>query len=124
MNSEPCVRFGIRISPKMREKPADSRNNKPPKVMLLAVSTSQKVMVAVVPANVSRAGGRLQRRPLCCRQLRFERRIIARIDGLFEKLLLVVGPELAHIAVNLDRLVDEFAVRLFEMADVEVADHV
>src|SRR5262249_14094846 len=45
---------------KRGETPADSRNNKPPKVMLLAVSTSQKVMVAVVPATVSRAGGRLR----------------------------------------------------------------
>ena len=44
MNSEPCVRFGMRISPKISEKPADSRNSRPPKVMLLTVSTSQKVI--------------------------------------------------------------------------------
>ena len=49
MNSEPCVKFGIRISPKIREKPADSRNSKPPKVTLLTVSTSQKLMSAVIP---------------------------------------------------------------------------
>src|SRR5689334_20910220 len=35
MNSEPCVRFGIRISPKIRENPADNRNKSPPSVMLL-----------------------------------------------------------------------------------------
>src|SRR6185369_8045088 len=43
MNSEPCVRFGMRISPKISEKPADSRNSRPPKATLLTVST-QKFM--------------------------------------------------------------------------------
>ena len=50
MNSEPCVRFGIRISPKISEKPADSRNSSPPKVTLLTVSTSQKFMCRRFPA--------------------------------------------------------------------------
>ena len=49
MNSEPCVRFGMRINPKISEKPADSRNNRPPNVMLLTVSSSQKFMSAVFP---------------------------------------------------------------------------
>ena len=49
MNSEPCVRFGIRISPKISEKPADNRNSSPPKVTLLTVSTSQKFMAEVFP---------------------------------------------------------------------------
>ena len=54
MNSEPCVRFGIRISPKISEKPADSRNSRPPKVTLLTVSTSQKFMRRrMFPAPVS-----------------------------------------------------------------------
>src|SRR6476659_9861446 len=44
MNSEPCVRFGMRISPKISEKPADNRNSKPPNVTLLTDSTSQKFM--------------------------------------------------------------------------------
>ena len=47
MNSEPCVKFGIRISPKISEKPADNRNSKLPKVMLLTVSSSQKFISAV-----------------------------------------------------------------------------
>ena len=51
MNSEPCVRFGMRISPKISEKPADSRNSRPPKVTLLTVSTSQKFMAAVFPRS-------------------------------------------------------------------------
>src|SRR4051794_40736573 len=42
MNSEPCVRFGMRISPKISEKPADNRNSSPPNVTLLTDSTSQK----------------------------------------------------------------------------------
>ena len=51
MNSEPCVKFGIRISPKIREKPADSRNSSPPNVTLLTVSTSQKLIAAVFPRS-------------------------------------------------------------------------
>ncbi len=46
MNIEPCVRFGIRISPKISEKPAESRNNRPPNVTLLTVSSSQNVISA------------------------------------------------------------------------------
>ena len=41
MNKEPCVRFGMRISPKISENPADSRNSNPPKAMLLAASSSE-----------------------------------------------------------------------------------
>ena len=44
MKNEPCVRFGIRMSPKMSEKPADSRNSRPPSVTLLTASTSQRLM--------------------------------------------------------------------------------
>ena len=60
MKSEPCVRFGMRISPKISEKPADSRNSRPPKVTLLTVSTSQKFMAADVPRSFERSanGGR------------------------------------------------------------------
>ena len=51
MNSEPCVRFGIRISPKIREKPAERRNRSPPKVTLFTVSTNQAFMPAVSPGS-------------------------------------------------------------------------
>src|SRR6476661_5430742 len=47
MNSEPCVRFGMRMSPKISEKPADNRNSSPPNVTLLTDSTSQKFMTDV-----------------------------------------------------------------------------
>src|SRR5262245_28398088 len=122
MNSEPCVRFGMRISPKIREKPADSRNSSPPKVMLLAVSTSQKVMVAVFPPSScqkSTAGACVA--PAAQLASGFDRREVARIDRLLEKLLLVVGPELAYVVIGLDRLVDQLAIRLFEVTDEEIA---
>src|SRR6202161_4316634 len=48
MNIEPCVRLGMRISPKISEKPADSRNNRPPNVTLLTVNSSQKFMTVVL----------------------------------------------------------------------------
>src|SRR6266404_642057 len=56
MNSEPCVRFGIRISPKISEKPADNRNSSPPKVTLLTASTSQKFMAEMFLAGDARCG--------------------------------------------------------------------
>src|ERR1700722_14820111 len=48
MNIEPCVRLGIRISPKISENPAESRNNRPPNVTLLTVSSSQNVISAAL----------------------------------------------------------------------------
>ena len=65
MNSDPCVRFGMRISPKISEKPAANRNNRPPKVMLLTVSSSQKV-IRPIPAGrrcSGHPGARRRREP-------------------------------------------------------------
>src|SRR5262245_52902604 len=53
-----------------------------------------------------------------------ERRIVARIDRLREEPLLVVGPELAHVLVGLDRRVDELVTLLLATPDVEAADHI
>ena len=47
--------------------------------------------------------------------LRFEWRKVACIDRLLEEFLFVVSPKLAHVAIGFDCLVDELAVRLFEM---------
>ncbi len=63
MKNEPCIRFGMRISPKISEKPADSRNSRPPKVTLFTVRTSQKFMrrssvPALCPGPVSRERSR------------------------------------------------------------------
>src|SRR5215831_3703262 len=37
MKKAPCARFGIRIKPKINEKPDDSRNSRPPNATLLSV---------------------------------------------------------------------------------------
>jgi hypothetical protein len=67
MNIEPCVKFGMRISPKIKEKPADSRNNRPPNVTLLTVSKTQNVIgsaLAFPGRGVANAP-----RSVCCFQL-------------------------------------------------------
>src|SRR5262249_34128607 len=51
MKNEPCSRLGIRISPKIREKPAESRNSKPPSAMLFTVSVSQRPIVVLLFPN-------------------------------------------------------------------------
>src|SRR5580693_7514851 len=106
MNIEPCVRFGIRISPKIRENPADSRNNRPPNVTLLTVSSSQNVISLPLRFPATRYCSSYhapRRRSIESSQ----RRIIARIDRMGEKLLFRPGPELTHVLVGLDGLVPE-----------------
>src|SRR5215467_8201434 len=114
MNIEPCVRFGIRISPKIRENPADSRNNRPPNVTLLTVSSSQNVITAALPPRARSTLG--------------QRRIIARIDRVREIFLLRPGPELADIVISLDRLVPQlqavFGAVGAEPPNVESPDHI
>src|SRR3954453_5472644 len=44
MKNEPCIRFGMRISPKISEKPAERRNSKPPSARLFTPSVSQSVI--------------------------------------------------------------------------------
>src|ERR1700693_5742400 len=44
MKKEPCIRFGIRIRPKISENPADSRNKSPPSAMLFTANVSQSDM--------------------------------------------------------------------------------
>src|SRR5262249_59659403 len=100
MNSEPCVRLGMSISPKISAKPDENRNSRPPKAMLFAAS-SQRFM----PPDASA----------------LERRIVARVDRLRQEPLLLVGPELADVLVGLDRRVDELAVLALAAPDVEVA---
>src|ERR1700751_3409856 len=93
MNIEPCVRLGIRISPKIRENPADSRNKRPPNVTLLTVSSSQNVITAALP--------------LCARSALGQWRIIARIDWMREILLFRPGPELTDVLIGFDGFVPE-----------------
>src|SRR6266700_4411796 len=44
MKNEPCIRFGIRIRPKISENPADSRNSNPPYAMLFTARVNQTDM--------------------------------------------------------------------------------
>src|SRR5262249_47421977 len=122
MNSEPCVRFGIRISPKIREKPADRRNSKPPKVMLLAVSTSQKVMSAIFPRCSSHRPRAPFWRPRKRPASGFDRREVSRINPCFEGPFVSLSPELAHVRVGLDCRIDELATGFLALADVEVSN--
>src|SRR6266705_6833229 len=109
MKNEPWVRFGIFMSPKISENPADRRKRRPPSVMLLTASTTHRLM-----------GSRSARRsPLC-----LERRIVARVHRLRQEPLLVVGPELADLGIGLDRRVDELVALLFAPPDIEAPDHV
>src|SRR5215471_20413306 len=116
MKNEPWVRLGILISPKISENPADRRKSRPPSVMLLTASTSQRLTGAALSSR--RRGGRPSARSA------LHRRIVARVDRLGEEPLLVVGPELAHILVGLDRRVDELVALSLAAPDVEGADDV
>src|ERR1700730_6885625 len=44
MKNEPCIKFGIRMRRRIRENPADSRNNSPPSAMLFTPKVSQSDM--------------------------------------------------------------------------------
>src|SRR6266571_1646154 len=118
MKNEPCVRFGIRISPKISENPADSRKSRPPSVTLLTASSSQR-FIEPVPAALGCSPA-----PPRPRRSGLQRRIVARVDRLREKPLLVVGPELAHVRIGLDRRVDELVALPLAFPDIEVPDDV
>src|SRR5215831_15559684 len=96
MNSEPCVRFGMRIRPKISAKPAESKNSRPPNAMLFAAS-SQRFMRG---DPYTTATGRSA----------LERRIVPRVDRLRQEPFLVEGPELADVLIGLDRHIDQLAV--------------
>src|SRR6187401_3507849 len=123
MKNEPCIRLGMRIRPKMREKPDDSRNSKPPSAMLFTVKVSHRLMFSLSPL----AGRGNSHRPDACSasvlQV-FGRRIVARVDRARQKILLWVGPELAHVRVGLDHRVDQLAVLLLAAADEHLTDHI
>src|SRR6267378_6051423 len=113
MKNEPCVRFGIFISPKINEKPADRRKRSPPSVTLLTASTTVRLMsTGVSPPAAARVGSALQRR------------VVARIDRLGQEPLFVIGPELAHVGIGLERGVDELVALPLAASDIEVADDV
>src|SRR5512147_1218649 len=106
MKKDPWVRFGIRMSPKISENPADSRKSSPPSVTLLTASTSQRLTTGPGPRSA------------------LEGRIVPRVDRLSEEPLLVVGPELTHVRVGLDGGVHQLVALALAAPDVDVADHV
>src|SRR5487761_1577632 len=137
MNIEPCVRFGIRINPKISEKPADNRKSRPPNVMLLMASTAQILMSGVPapriaphpsdPTIVDRTGGGGIERQSAINPSRFAglyRRPVARVGRLLEVLCFVRRPELTYIVVSLLRDVGQLAAGLLDLADEHIADDV
>ena len=62
MKNAPCARFGMRIRPKISEKPDDNRNNRPPKATLLSVWMIQNChcIVSALLGTVSRAVSRFR----------------------------------------------------------------
>src|ERR1051326_4223398 len=108
MKSEPCVRFGTRIRPKINENPAESRNNSPPRLTLFTASTTHW----------------LTGRPSGAPGLELHGCRIAGINRRREIFLLVIGPELADIGVGLHDGIDELAVLALEPADEDVADDI
>src|SRR6476660_8800515 len=104
MKNEPCVRLGIFMRPKISENPAESRKSRPPSVMLLTASTTQRFIRGLAERPRLRS--------------RFQRRIVAGVHGLREEPLLVVCPELADLGIGLDRRVDELVALLLASPDV------
>src|SRR5882724_12827197 len=105
MKKGPWVRFGIFINPKISENPADRRNSRPPSVMLLTASSSQRLTLGGLRSA-------------------FQRRVIARVHRLRQEPLLVVRPELADLGIGLDGGVHEPVALPLAPPDVEGAHDV
>src|SRR6185312_1649035 len=136
MNIEPCVRFGMRIRPKISEKPAESRNSRPPRVMLLTARISHRFMTVRAPfprcgtrgtargkvvSRAARSPSRVVTPPAWRERFRqaepsaLQRRIVARIYRLFQEPLLVERPELADVRIGLDGVLRQLAVLLHHL---------
>src|SRR5215470_3302522 len=63
MKKEPCIRLGMRIRPKIREKPEDKRNRSPPRARLLIarMAACAEVICVIIGKRVSRP---TRRRPV------------------------------------------------------------
>src|SRR4030095_601885 len=93
------------------ERRPDGKNTKPPSVMLFTASTNHKFIVfrfewRVCRRSPRRGGGREGGAQAPSRAQRW---VVARVHGLRQEPLLIVGPELAHLGVRLDCGVDELA---------------
>src|SRR6266404_4101112 len=103
MNNAPCVRFAIRISPKMSEKPADSRKSRAPSARLFSVWMTQNCSLGLQV---------------------FRRREVARVHRVLQELLRVVGPELAHVRIGVDHAVHQPGVLALDLADVDISNDI
>src|SRR5215468_8213210 len=122
MKKAPCVRLASRIKPKISEKPDESRNNRPPSDRLLRPWMIQNCIVCRSVWKVVRVVA-TQRKPELLLQV-LCRRIVARIYRIFQELRLVVGPELRDVGIGLDHGIDQATVRLRDLANVDVSDHI
>src|SRR5438270_928249 len=116
----------IFMSPKISENPADRRKSSPPSVMLLTASTTHRFMLSRFERRLCRrnripGGGR---EGAAEAPSRFQWWIVAGVHRLRQEPFLVVGPELAHFGIGLDRGVDELVALLLAPPDVEGPDHV
>src|ERR1700746_3213888 len=126
MKTAPCARFGMRIRPKIREKPEDSKNSRPPKATLLRVWISQNC-IGSASWTSRRYDTHFLSTSWCRMVLLFEiarRRIIARINWVFKKRLGVVGPKLTDIRIGAHDGIHELTTLADHLANVDVPDHV
>src|SRR6266496_275067 len=116
MYIEPCVRFAMRINPKMSEKPAASRNSRPPRAKLFNVWMIQyctKKAGPVFPAPSSLSGLEV-----------FCRWPVTRIHRVLQEFLRLIGPELADVRVSMNHPVHQPPILALDLADVDTSDHV
>src|SRR5579875_75248 len=103
MKNEPCIRFGMRIKPKISERPQASKNKRPPIAILLIVRTSHRFIFRLAVLSE-------------------DRRIrVARIGRRCEILLRIEGPKLADVGISFDDRVDEFTVHPIDAPDEDVS---
>src|SRR6476620_3187595 len=126
MKKAPCARFGMRIKPKMSEKPEERRNSKPPKATLFRVWMIQNchcIFLRHFPRRQDVLPPRRSLRPAAMAGAQrigllleiLRRRIVAPVDRVLQELVLVVGPELANVRIGLDDGVDVLAVLLLDL---------
>src|SRR5690242_9552627 len=111
MKNEPCIRLGMRIRPKISENPAESRNSNPPSAKLFTAKISQRLICATFVRWYQSAGPRSSAAEV------LGWRVVSRVHGLRQELLLIVRPELADVRICLDHRVDELAVLALAVAD-------
>src|SRR5215470_14405363 len=72
MKKEPCIKLGMRIRPKIREKPDDNRNNSPPSARLLAARIA--ACAELIGVNIERSFSSQTGRKLAPTRRTLERR--------------------------------------------------